>query len=149
MRSTEALQVLSAGDEETSRMLAAALGFANIEVIAGDSIAEAKRLAEIEDFQAHILGIRFPDGNGFELCRHLKRSYPYVPNIFLTGDVLAGDREIGLACGADAYLTKPYQGDICAFVLELISEGRQRRAAATRILPPHHRRSVRRGAGII
>ena len=131
-------------------MLAATLEFAHIRVVPAHTVAEAQALAETEEFQAHILGIRFPDGNGFELCRHLKRSYPYVPNVFLTGDVLPRDRELGLLSGADAYLTKPYQGDICAFVLELISEGRERRAAAARFLPPpHHRRSIRRGAGII
>ena len=131
-------------------MLAATLEFAQIRVVAADTVAEAQALAETEEFQAHILGLRFPDGNGFELCRHLKRLYPYIPNVFLTGDVMADDRELGLVCGADAYLIKPYQGDICAFVLELISEGRQRRAAAARFLPPsHHRRSIRRGAGII
>jgi len=36
---------------------------------------------------------------------------------------------MGLKCGADAYLEKPYGGDIESFILELISEGQQRKVA--------------------
>jgi two-component system OmpR family response regulator len=148
MRPTGLLRVLSAGDEETSAILAALLSFSHIDVIAADTIAEAIELAGSSNFDVHILETRFPDGDGFELCRALKRSIPYVPNVFFTGDVLPEDRARGLSCGADAYLTKPYQGDMCSLVLELISEGRQRRAAYKNARPVS-RHAHRRSAGII
>jgi DNA-binding NarL/FixJ family response regulator len=59
----------------------------------------------------------------------LKLESPYIPVVFYTGDVFAADRAMGLKCGADAYLEKPYGGDIGSFILELISEGRQLKAA--------------------
>jgi DNA-binding response OmpR family regulator len=73
--------------------------------------------------------MRFRDGNGVELCRALKIESPYTPVVFYTGDVFAANRAMGLKCGSDAYLEKPYGGDIESFILELISEGQQRKVA--------------------
>lgn len=148
MRPTGRQCVLSAGDEETSALLETLLGFEHIAVTAAHTVTEAKELAAIQDFDVHILGTRFPDGDGFELCRELKRISPLVPSIFYTGDMLPKDRSRGLACGADAYLVKPYQGDMVAIVRELIEEGHERRAAHIH-LHPTERRTMRRSAGII
>ena len=119
------------------------LGLKDIEVVAVDTMADAIRSAKCESYDAYVLGMRFRDGNGVELCRALKIESPYVPVIFYTGDVFAADRAMGLKCGADAYLEKPYRGDIKAFILELIREGRERKVAY--IYGPRHREVDSRG----
>ena len=139
MKAHKMFQVLSAGNEETSSFLKAILGYSDIEVAAANTIADAMKKSRCESYDAYILGMRFGDGTGFELCRELKIESPHVPILFYTGDVMAADRELGLQCGADRYLDKPYEGDIGSFVLELITEGRRRKVA--HIYARTHRRT--------
>lgn len=129
MNAHRKFRVLSAGNEETASFLTGTLGLSDIEVVAVETMADAIRSAKCESYDAYILGMRFSDGNGVELCRALKLESPYIPVVFYTGDVFAADRAMGLKCGADAYLEKPYGGDIGSFILELIGEGRQLKAA--------------------
>lgn len=60
-----------------------------------------------EEFDLAILDVGLPDGNGFDLCRELRR-FTDLPVIFLTarGDEI--DRVVGLEIGADDYVTKPF-----------------------------------------
>ena len=60
-----------------------------------------------EDFALAIIDVGLPDGNGFDLCRQLRR-FSDLPVMFLTahGDVI--DRIVGLEIGADDYVTKPF-----------------------------------------
>jgi two-component system catabolic regulation response regulator CreB len=54
-----------------------------------------------------ILDIGLPDGNGFELCRHIRRTST-VPVIFLTARSEEVDRVAGLEMGGDDYVVKPF-----------------------------------------
>jgi len=54
-----------------------------------------------------ILDIGLPDGNGFELCRHIRRTST-VPVIFLTARSGEVDRVAGLEMGGDDYVVKPF-----------------------------------------
>ena len=58
-------------------------------------------------YDALILDVMLPDGDGFEICRRL-RAQSDLPILMLTarGDEL--DRIIGLELGADDYLPKPF-----------------------------------------
>jgi twitching motility two-component system response regulator PilH len=56
------------------------------------------------------LDIRIPKIDGWELCKILK-SEPrtqHIPVVMLTGCTQPVQAEYGKACGADAYLTKPW-----------------------------------------
>ncbi len=57
-----------------------------------------------------LLDIRIPKIDGWELCRTLKaeRRTKAIPIIILTGCSQPLQEEYGKACGADAYLTKPW-----------------------------------------
>ncbi len=64
----------------------------------------------LEQFQQHdllILDVGLPDGNGFELCKQIRRSSE-VPVIFLTARSSEIDRVVGLEIGADDYVVKPF-----------------------------------------
>jgi PAS domain S-box-containing protein len=58
-----------------------------------------------------VLDAGLPGLHGFEVCRQLKeRMHPvFVPVLIVTGvSVESCSRAIGIECGADGYLTKPY-----------------------------------------
>ena len=54
-----------------------------------------------------ILDIGLPDGNGFDLCREIRRTNP-LPIIFLTARTGEIDRVVGLEIGGDDYVAKPF-----------------------------------------
>jgi two-component system catabolic regulation response regulator CreB len=54
-----------------------------------------------------VLDVGLPDGNGFDLCREIRRRRN-VPIIFLTARSSEVDRIVGLEIGGDDYLAKPF-----------------------------------------
>lgn len=62
---------------------------------------------QAESFALAILDVGLPDGNGFDLCRQLRR-FSNLPVIFLTAHGDEIDRIVGLEIGADDYVTKPF-----------------------------------------
>ena len=57
-----------------------------------------------------ILDVMLPDGDGFDLCRMLRRTNTLArtPIIFLTARSDEVDRVLGLEIGGDDYVTKPF-----------------------------------------
>jgi DNA-binding response OmpR family regulator len=58
-------------------------------------------------FDAVLLDVMLPDGDGFDLCRTL-RAESEVPIVMLTARGDDTDRIVGLELGADDYLPKPF-----------------------------------------
>ncbi|MBK1656822.1 response regulator transcription factor [Paracraurococcus ruber] len=75
------------------------------------SAAEAvARLADADTrFDAVILDIGLPDGDGRELCAALRRDGKRMPIIMLTGRDAEGDVVRGLESGANDYVAKPFR----------------------------------------
>jgi two-component system phosphate regulon response regulator PhoB len=57
-----------------------------------------------------LLDVMIPDGDGFEICRRIRKSpvLAQVPVIFLTAKTAETDRVVGFELGADDYVTKPF-----------------------------------------
>lgn len=57
-----------------------------------------------------LLDMRMPGLSGLEVCRTLRKSNNYkdIPIIFLSASASPEEQAIGLAAGADAYITKPF-----------------------------------------
>ena len=55
-----------------------------------------------------LLDVLLPGGNGFDLCRRLRKKSVTTPIIMLTAKDEVDDRVVGLEAGADDYLTKPF-----------------------------------------
>src|SRR5213594_815558 len=57
-----------------------------------------------------ILDVMLPDGDGFELCRRLRKNgvIARTPVVFLTARSDEVDRILGLEIGGDDYVTKPF-----------------------------------------
>lgn len=72
------------------------------------TVAESKRLLEVEVFDVIILDVNLPDGNGYDLCKWI-RSESDVPIIFLTACDDEVNIVLGLDLGGDDYITKPFR----------------------------------------
>lgn len=78
--------------------------------VAGTLLAARSRL-EAEVFDAVLLDLMLPDGDGLDLCRAL-RAQPatrQLPLLMLTARGEPMDRILGLELGADDYLGKPFE----------------------------------------
>ncbi len=67
--------------------------------------------------------VLMPEMDGYHVFRSLKGSPETmnIPFIFVTGSASKEDIESGLAAGADAYITKPFDGDeLCATIERLL-----------------------------
>lgn len=71
-------------------------------------VEEADRLLAREDYSLVLLDIALPDGDGFDLCRRIKRE-SLIPVIFLTAKEEETDVVKGLDLGADDYVIKPFR----------------------------------------
>jgi two-component system, OmpR family, phosphate regulon response regulator OmpR len=82
------------------------------EVDAAGSLAEGRqRLQELPAYDALLLDLMLPDGDGLELTRQL-RAEPRtrrLPLLMLTARGEPTDRIVGLELGADDYLPKPFE----------------------------------------
>ena len=56
-----------------------------------------------------LLDVMLPKMDGFTLLRHLRGANNATPVLMLTARDQVGDRVEGLDCGADYYLTKPFE----------------------------------------
>ncbi len=97
-------------------MLAAGSEFRVTE--AGTAAAAAAALgAEGARFDAVVLDIGLPDGDGRELCAKLRRDGKRMPVIMLTGADAEQDVVRGLDAGANDYIAKPFRlGELLARV---------------------------------
>ena len=60
-------------------------------------------------YDALVLDVMLPDMSGFEIVRHLRQEGVALPVLLLTARTDTADRVTGLDCGADYYLTKPFE----------------------------------------
>jgi len=71
--------------------------------------ADGEDLAAAIPFDAILLDLMLPDRDGFEVCRNLRRRKIATPILMLTALSTTEDRVLGLDCGADDYLAKPFR----------------------------------------
>jgi len=60
-------------------------------------------------YDAVIMDIMMPKMNGFEVVRAMRREGNATPVLLLTARTDTADKVTGLDCGADYYLTKPFE----------------------------------------
>ncbi len=78
------------------------------QVVTARGIAQAVEILAKEECGLALLDIALPDGDGFELCRRIKRE-GRTPVIFLTAKEDEADVVKGLDIGADDYVIKPFR----------------------------------------
>lgn len=60
-------------------------------------------------YDAIIMDVMMPKMNGFEVVRSMRKEGNFTPVLMLTAKVETIDKVTGLDCGADYYLTKPFE----------------------------------------
>jgi PAS domain S-box-containing protein len=81
------------------------------------TVAGATELVRAHRFNAIILDLGLPDGDGLEVLKEAQRLDPSLPVVIVTAHISA-DRTVGaLAEGAFAYLTKPYDREELRHIL--------------------------------
>jgi two-component system alkaline phosphatase synthesis response regulator PhoP len=60
-------------------------------------------------FDAILLDVMLPGGNGFDICRTIRQRGIQTPILMLTARGQVVDRVVGLKLGADDYLVKPFE----------------------------------------
>ncbi len=83
------------------------------------TVADAIRALAEHHFDAIILDIRLPDGNGYRLAQQIRETND-VPIIFLTAKDSESERVMGFEVGADDYVVKPFSAKELLLRLEAI-----------------------------
>lgn len=76
------------------------------------SLAGARQLLEDGLPDAAVLDWNLPDGDGAAFCRELRQRYPRLAILLLTVRGDTRDVLTGFACGADDYVTKPFDREV-------------------------------------
>jgi DNA-binding response OmpR family regulator len=95
-------------DDRLAGMVSDYLGGAGFRLTVAGTARDGEALLKRESFDAVILDLMLPDGDGLDLCRRL-RGTTDVPILMLTARGEPMDRVIGLEVGADDYLAKPFE----------------------------------------
>jgi two-component system OmpR family response regulator len=69
---------------------------------------EALWMARSNPYDAIVLDVMLPGGDGFSVCRSLREHDVWTPVLLLTAREAVDDRVTGLDAGADDYLLKPF-----------------------------------------
>ena len=91
-----------------SEILRSKLGDAGFTVDTAGSAADAKAALELINYDAAILDLGLPDGDGLTVLATVRRLGKSLPILILTARDAVEDRVAGLNAGADDYLTKPF-----------------------------------------
>ncbi len=98
-------------DARLASMVSDYLGRAGFEVQTAGSLAAGREQLGANAYEALILDLMLPDGDGLDLCRELRgvSRTRQLPLLMLTARGESMDRIVGLELGADDYLPKPFE----------------------------------------
>ena len=103
-------------DDEPSMIMVVSkrLELAGFDVTTAINGQEALAKAHAGNPDLIVLDLMLPQLNGYEVCTMLKQDLQYkqIPIILLSAKSQEKDKRLGVECGADAYLTKPYKAEI-------------------------------------
>ncbi len=109
----------------------------DMEVVAAQSVAQARSKLNAVRPDLVVLDVNLPDGNGFDLCREIRTWDPLearfdteLPVLMLTARTEEVDRVRGFRRGADDFLGKPYSyPELLARIHSLLRRARARAAS--------------------
>ena len=98
-------------DTRLSSMVADYLGQSGFEVETAGTLAAGRNRLAGNSYDALVLDLMLPDGDGLDLCRELRGESRTrkLPLLMLTARGEPMDRIVGLELGADDYLPKPFE----------------------------------------
>lgn len=103
------MRILLAEDTgDVAEAIVASLARAGFACDVGATLAEAEAYLRVQAYDAAILDINLPDGDGRDLLRDLRRRGDRTPVLMLTAKFDVSSRVDALNQGADDYLVKPF-----------------------------------------
>ena len=96
-------------DTVLRRVMQDSLGQAGHRVDVAANAAEARHLWRVQPFDAVLLDLNLPDGNGLAVLRDARGRGDRTPVLVLTARNRTEERIAGLDAGADDYLGKPFE----------------------------------------
>lgn len=94
-------------DVKLSDLLKTYLESHGFSLTAAHSAQEGLKQLRAREYEAVLLDIMLPDGDGLEVCKKIRSESP-IPVLMLTARGGDEDKIIGLELGADDYLAKPF-----------------------------------------
>jgi len=79
-------------------------------VSSADSGEAALEQCDRKSFDLVLLDLKMPGMGGIEITQRIKRQYDWIKIIILTSKNQESDEFWGMKQGADAYMTKPFDG---------------------------------------
>ena len=105
----DSLKILIAEDEgDICFLLNLMLKKDNVEIEHVNTLAQAKVFLKEEQPDLVILDNKLPDGHGVDYIPELKKNYPGVKVIMISGHSNNSDKEKALKHGADLFIGKPF-----------------------------------------
>ena len=95
-------------DPAIARTICYALEREGIAVTHSLLIADARQQWSNKAFDALLMDVGLPDGNGLDWCRELRAAGSIIPVLVLSARGEEMDKVLGLELGADDYLAKPF-----------------------------------------
>jgi DNA-binding response OmpR family regulator len=95
-------------EDRLAGILKARLGDVGFTVDVACAAADAEVAIELINYDAAILDLGLPDGDGLDVLAAARRIGKALPILILTARDAVEDRVAGLNAGADDYLTKPF-----------------------------------------
>lgn len=121
------IQVLLVDDEDGFRQtLAKRLGRKGLLISQAQTGEKALALLEQSPVDVVVLDIKMPGMGGLEALAHIKRKYPAIEVILLTGHAAMDDGIYGIKNGAFDYLQKPVEHENLLNKISQASEKKQR-----------------------
>lgn len=106
------MRMLVVEDEpEMALLLADGLRRLGYAVDTAPTVGHAQEAVSIVEYALILLDRGLPDGDGLDVVRTMRRRRDSTPVIMLSAMDAVSDRVRGLDCGADDYLTKPFDDD--------------------------------------
>lgn len=109
---TGAPRILLVDDEPSIiKVVGKRLEVEGYEVLIAVEGQEALTKAQTEHPDLIILDLMLPKLNGYEVCTMLKQDtrYQHIPIMLFTAKAQDQDERLGMECGADAYVRKPFR----------------------------------------
>jgi len=124
---TKSLKVLIVDDDEGNRLLLTDIFQDKYTVTTADSGSLCLKMIAEETFDLILLDVNMPDMSGYDVCKKIKSSeHPLTPVIFVSASDVVEDRLQGFECGAEDYITKPFEEDKLIKVVDSVLKQQQK-----------------------
>ncbi|HHK8637675.1 TPA: response regulator transcription factor [Vibrio parahaemolyticus] len=95
-------------DDDLAELVQMHLKFQGLQVSRESSIAAGRNAYQQQSFDLVILDRGLPDGDGLDICHHLRQQQDWTPVLVLTARDGEMDKVDGLEADVDDYITKPF-----------------------------------------